>query len=269
MPSMQHARKSTGDGLMRNISSPHEEKYQTWDGNVTVTNFKRGLWSVHPRGYAPFMVRSKSEAFDQALGLSAKAGTHTSKASGSRHATKAKTRTAAGREAATHVPSGDKITIDQLAKLFNLPDWDRIDEMNQQNYWEMAKGADDEEAAEQAAQTEVYNRWYDAVESTAEKLLAEHGLELLAMKHTRKVHANYRPHALKIIPTKSWDDAANRLRETINGVGDFHFDTLREFLDSGPYTARQAVLSHLGYIKRYPAVYGGLGANQMYEQAWR
>jgi hypothetical protein len=165
--------------------------------------------------------------------------------------------------------TSDKISIAQLATMFGLPDWDRIDEMNQQHYWEMAKGADDEEAAEQEAQTEVYNRWYDAVESTAEKLLAEHGLELLAMKHTRKVHANYRPHVLKIIATTSWSDAADKLRETINGVGDFHFDNLREFLDSGPYTAKQAVLSHLGYIKRHPAVYGGLGANQMYEHAWR
>lgn len=69
-----YARKGTGGGLMRNVSSSFEEKYQTWDGNVTVTNLKRGLWSVHPRGYAPFMVGSKREAFDQALGLSAKAG---------------------------------------------------------------------------------------------------------------------------------------------------------------------------------------------------
>jgi len=168
--------------------------------------------------------------------------------------------------------ASDKITIDQLAKLFDLPDWERVDETNQHNYWEMSRGAEGEDAqmeAEQEAQTEIYNRWYDAVEHVAEKLLGEHGLELLAMKHTRKVQKNYRPHTLKIIPSKSWSDAADKIRETINGVGTHHFDTLREFLDSGPYTARQAVLSHLGHIKRYPAVYGGLGANQMYEHAWR
>jgi hypothetical protein len=167
----------------------------------------------------------------------------------------------------------DKITIDQLAKLFNLPDWDRIDEMNQHHYWEMSRGAEGEDAqmeAERAAQEEVYRQWYDAVEHVAEKLFEEHGLELLAMKHTRKVQKNYRPHVLKVIPSNSWSGAADKIRETINGVGDYHFDNLRAFLDSGPpYTARQAVLSHLGYIKRYPAVYGGLGANQMYEQHWR
>jgi len=177
------------------------------------------------------------------------------------HATKAKRKLA-----------DDKITIDQLAKLLGLPDWERVDEMNQQHYWEMSRGAEDEDAqmkAEQEAQEEVYRRWYDAVEHAAENLLGEHGLELLAMKHTRKLHQNFRPHVLKIIPTKSWADAADKIRETINGVGDFHFDTLQEFLDSGPYTARQAVFAHLGYIKRYPHVYGGLGANQMYEQHWR
>lgn len=51
--------------------------------------------------------------------------------------------------------------------------------------------------------------------------------------------------------------------------GDFHFDSLREFLASGPYTARQAVLSHLGYLKRHPHVYGGPSPRQMYEQHWR
>jgi hypothetical protein len=156
--------------------------------------------------------------------------------------------------------------------MLGLPAWDDVDERNQQHYWEMARGVEDEDArmkAEQEAQEEVYRQWYDAVEATAEKLLGEHGLELLAMKHTRKVHQNYRPHVLKIIPSTSWSDAADKLRETINGVGDFHFGSLSEFLDSGPYTARQAVLSHLGYIKRYPAVYGGLGANQMYEMHWR
>lgn len=59
--------------LLRNVSTPYEEKYQTYDGSVTVTNFKRGLWSVHPRGYAPFMTGSKREAFEQAIGIAKRA----------------------------------------------------------------------------------------------------------------------------------------------------------------------------------------------------
>lgn len=54
---------------MRNISTTYQEKYQTEDGNVTVTNFKRGLWQVMPRGHMPFLVGSKREAFEQAIGI--------------------------------------------------------------------------------------------------------------------------------------------------------------------------------------------------------
>ena len=54
---------------MRNVSTPHQEKYQTADGNVTVTNFKPRMWQVHPRGHSPFLVGSKQEAFKQAIGI--------------------------------------------------------------------------------------------------------------------------------------------------------------------------------------------------------
>jgi hypothetical protein len=173
------------------------------------------------------------------------------------------------KKAKTGDKTSDKTNIDQLAKTFGLPDWDKIDEMNQQTYWEMSRGAEGEEAqmeAEREAQDEIYGQWYDAVESTASKLFEEHGLEL---QPTGKQGTEKRRYDFKIVPSNSWNDAADKIRETINGVGDFHFNNLREFLDSGPYTARQAVLSHLGYIKRYPAVYGGLGAHQMYASAWR
>jgi hypothetical protein len=170
--------------------------------------------------------------------------------------------------------TSDKITIDQLAKMFGLPDWDKIDVMNQQHYWEMSRGADDEEEAETAARDEVYGQWYDAVESAASKLFEEHGLELQPAGKWHpstyaKTKAERRPGQLKIVPSNSWSDSADKIRETVNGVGTFHFNDLREFLSSGPYTARQAVLSHLGHIKSYPAVYGGSGAHQLYERAWR
>jgi hypothetical protein len=162
--------------------------------------------------------------------------------------------------------TSDKTTIAALAEELGLPAWDRIDDMNQEHYWEMAKGLEGEEAveAERAAQDEVYAQWYDA--DAASKLFEEHGLEL---KPVGKYKASKRPYELKIVPKTSWNDAANKLRETINGVGSFHFNNLREYLDSGPYTARQAVLSHLHWIKRYPDVYGSQSAQRMYEQHWR
>lgn len=161
----------------------------------------------------------------------------------------------------------DKITIAALAKLFGLPDWDKIDEMNQEFYWEQARGIPDEDermAAEQSAQEEVFAKWYDAVESVADHMFDEHGLTLEPVRKKDR-----RSYELRVVPKYSWKDAADKIRETVNGVGDFHFRNLREFLDSGPYTARQAVLSHLGWIKHYPAIYGGRGAHQMYEAAWR
>ena len=159
----------------------------------------------------------------------------------------------------------DKINIDQLAKLLDLPSWEDVDELNQQHYWELARGSEDEEAAESAARDEVFGQWYDAVERAATKLLEEHDLELqpVDFKNTS------RPYQLKIVPSTSWDSSANKLRETINGVGTFHFNNVKEFLSSGPYTARQAVLSHLSWINRHPDVYGGQSARRLYDQGWR
>jgi hypothetical protein len=170
---------------------------------------------------------------------------------------------------ATKATGSDKINIDQLAKLFDLPDWENIDELNQHHYWEASQGIDDEDErleAERAEQENVYNQWYDAVESATSKLFEQHGLEL---KPTGKQGTAKRRYDFKITPSSSWSDAANKIRETINGVGMLHADNLREFLDSGPYTARQAVLANLGYIRQYPDVYGSLGVRQLYDQAWR
>jgi hypothetical protein len=149
--------------------------------------------------------------------------------------------------------------------LLNLPPWEEVDERNQHYYWELARGNEDEDAAESAARDEVYGQWYDAVERAASKLLEEHDLELQPVNSKD----TSRPYQLKIVPGTSWDSSANKLRETINGVGMFRFDNLKEFLSSGPYTARQAVLSHLSWIKSHPEVYGGQSARSLYDQGWR
>jgi len=165
--------------------------------------------------------------------------------------------------------TSDKINVDHLAKMFGLPDWDKIDELNQQHYWEMAHGAGDEEAqmaAESTAQDEVYGKWYDAVVHAASTLFDEHGLEL---QPTGKQGTEDRRYDFKIVPSASWNAAADKIRTTLNGVGTFHFDDLKDFLSSGPYTARQAVLSHLGTIRSYPEVYGSRDARQLYDQHWR
>ena len=179
---------------------------------------------------------------------------------------------------ATRKETSDKINIDQLAKLFDLPPYDDIEELNSDNIYDAGQSAydEDEDASETAreaarekaewhAQAEIYGQWYDAVKSVASQLFEEHGLELTP---TGKQGDDKRRYDFKIEPAKSWDEAANKIRETVNGVGYFHFNTLREFLDSGPYTARQAVLSHLEHIASYPAVYGSSSARSLYENAW-
>lgn len=68
---------------------------------------------------------------------------------------------------------------------------------------------------------------------------------------------------------KDWHNAANEIRECVNGYGPFYFSSLREFLDSGPYTAREAVDSHLGYIGSYADVYGDYSAKYLLEKSFR
>ena len=51
----------------------------------------------------------------------------------------------------------------------------------------------------------------------------------------------------------------------VNGVDYFHFGTLKEFLDSGPYSGREAVLNHIGYIPQWAEVYGDTDARRIYE----
>lgn len=176
--------------------------------------------------------------------------------------------------------ASDNITIEDLVKMFGLISSTELDEINLHYFDEIGDEAykrakrdgkrepGAEKAmrkAEEEAQTELYEKWYDAVEYVANELFGHHGLELMP----RKKSNNKRPWELKVFPTTSWEAAANKIRGTINGVGDFHFSSLKEFLESGPYTARQAVLEHLGYIRRYPDVYGTESASRMYESHMR
>lgn len=133
----------------------------------------------------------------------------------------------------------------------------------------IADGATEEEAeekaqqAEQEEQDEAWGKYADAVYEIAEDLLNKHGLTLVPLGK------GPRPFEFKIEPEKSWEDAAAEIIKTINGVGSFEFASVREFLGSGPYTARQAVLGHLHWIKRYPDVYGDSSPRTRLDRALR
>lgn len=173
----------------------------------------------------------------------------------------------------------DRINVDRLAAMFGLPSWDDVDERNLDYYAECAHaaanaGADSDspdaldayDAATQEAQSEVWAKWHGGVMSAAESLFGSHGLVLVGVPVKGKLDPH--PYEWRIVPRMTWENAANWIRETINGVGVFHFATLREFLDYGPYTARHAVLAHLGAIASYPEVYGTTSARRLYEGSW-
>lgn len=184
-------------------------------------------------------------------------------------------------------PPKTTINIDQLARMFDLPSIDDLTESNQDYIWqcgsEEAKSAELELAryepdldptvveqrvedsrykAEQEASDEIFNKWHTGVMSAANELFDPHGLGL-----TPKGDSPY-PWEFIVEPFKSWRDAAEHLRQTVNGYGMFVFDSLKEFLDSGPYTPKEAVLGHLHWIRHYPEVYGSDSAQRMFDRGF-
>lgn len=152
------------------------------------------------------------------------------------------------------------VEFDRMLKLLDLPQFDdefyRSD-MSEAYHWAYKQAIEDElsesEAeqkgleAESDEQDEYFKIYMNALESVIESAFSNVGL---VVEHRKK------DGSWLLTPEKSWEDAARKIVEVINGVGYFHFNTLREFFDSGPYTAREAVENHVGYAKDYYEVYG-------------
>lgn len=166
----------------------------------------------------------------------------------------------ANRRAGTQDKVSDKRNVDQIAELLDLPEWDEIDDLNMDFYLEMRHTEREEDEseedhqerqykAEQEAANETYAKWHDAVMHAADAAFDKCGLVLVPVK-TRK--SGSRPYEYRVTPAKSWSDAADKIVDVVNGVGYFYFNTTREFLDSGPYTAREAVLKHLNSVRDRP-----------------
>lgn len=101
----------------------------------------------------------------------------------------------------------------------------------------------------------------ESIKTAFEAMLDDHGMELCPMKRSKWLYrilpcAEVRGSDSRRCAGNGWRHAAQCIRGTINGVGLFQFDNLKDFLDSGPYTMRQAVLEHLHWMKDYPRVYG-------------
>lgn len=131
------------------------------------------------------------------------------------------------------------ITIDQLTSWLKVPS---IDEAMKEDH------SDNEEQ---------FNAYYDAVVNTSKYLFEQHNLYLESKK----------PFIYCVQPVVSWKDSANEIIETINGVGMFEFLSVKEFLESGPYTPMMAVMNHLHWIPDWVRVYGrGTAADLVYQK---
>ena len=160
----------------------------------------------------------------------------------------------------------NKIDLDQLAKLCGIKTTlaDLDEGFCENNYCQCSEEMQNKGKCECGFEDErerLTSGYISDVERIAEDLLKEHGLKAT---RTKKYVCEY-----KIVPVESWEDAADRIRMTINGVGYFFFNTVREFMQSGPYTARSCVLNHLGWVKDYYSVYGDSNGQSRLDRALR
>lgn len=170
------------------------------------------------------------------------------------------------RRVSTCKTKGLRTNIDELAKTLGLPDWNEIDDYNLNYYCESAstvEGEEEQTEAEDAARDEVFGQWHSGVLNAAKHVFGEHGL-VLAPRGKRE-----RPYEFEIVPAVSWFDTIEKITDTINGVGYFHFSSVEELLRSGPYTAREAVEGHLHWLKKRSEVYGDTSAQSIYERSFR
>lgn len=151
------------------------------------------------------------------------------------------------------------VTFDAICKLLKvrnsekwMDDWFKISD----SYYNPEWTEEENQKAEAEAEAEQWKNYQDAVMSVAERLFGEHHLSLIPVWKGRK-HRHIEKYRIQPADTKTWKDAAEEVRQTINGVGYFHFTTLKELQDSGPYTPREVVLNHLHYIPRWQEVYEG------------
>lgn len=174
----------------------------------------------------------------------------------------------------------DRINFDGLCRLLKVDTWDKVDDRNLDSYfYERDPDMTEEECLkmEDEARDELYEKYRDAVMFVAEQVFGEHGLVLVPVRQLKENgrpyrHKGWKPETaweFRIKPKESWKDAASHVRETIDGVGYFTFGTLRNFLSSGPYTAREAVLQHLGWIPDWYEVYEGGKARSRVERRMR
>lgn len=113
--------------------------------------------------------------------------------------------------------------------------------------------------AEGNARDEYYRQWENALLATADAYFGFHEMQLV------QVRKRFKRFEVKPLPGKTWDDAAKAVLTTINGVGYFGYDSLKDFKSSLPGTSKQATMCHLHWIKQYGDIYGEASPERMLE----
>jgi hypothetical protein len=167
----------------------------------------------------------------------------------------------------------DIYTLDAIAaEILSTESWEMIEDRNP-DAWNDAycfalaeakkAGCSDLEAEERACEAESaardisHRNWKDAVLLACDEILEPHKLAFQQLKT--------RPWCYRLIAATTWTEAASRIVDTINGVGQFYFSSVKEFCAALPATTRGAVLAHLHWMKRRPDVYGTKSVSRMME----
>ena len=162
----------------------------------------------------------------------------------------------------------NRVDFDQICRILKVDTWEQRDDRIFESYgWDADASEEENLATEEESRDEAFRAYHDAVMSVTEEAFAEHGLMLEGVPFGRSPVAH--PWYFRILPKHDWKDAASHIRETIDGFGLFVFGSLRNFLASGPYTPREAVLNHIGWIPDWYRVYGNGTASYHVERKMR
>lgn len=167
------------------------------------------------------------------------------------------------------------ITLSKLLTLLDIPTFDELYEDALRSTWTYTEafqdaknnGCSNEEAwvaaeeAEAQESKEYYDKWKSAAEYAANYYTELHGMNLTYHSENDTVD---------IVENRCWRAVADKIKETINGVGIFYYSSVEEFKDSIPAQSyEETAVSHLHWIKRYGDVFGEASPKQMFEHRLR
>lgn len=169
----------------------------------------------------------------------------------------------------------DTFTMAELAKVLGIKLIDPMDwgfDISGYYDYHIKQGLSEEEAQEKAEEEaneeldEHFDNYCNAVEEVFETYFGYVNLDVIRTT-AHGPDWGYSEALYKLQPQKDWKDSLKLIIEIINGVGYFHFNSVKELLDSGPYTPKEAVLSHIGYVSEYGDVYGEASPSRMLQRS--